>query len=76
MLAILAIVALPVGFIAGGVAVNSLRQGDVAMMWKSVAVFAICCLVFISVPKSKSPLDGGQNCHVDWDGFSNSTVCD
>jgi hypothetical protein len=64
---------LPVGFFSGGVAINSLRHGDMSMLWKSAAVFAVCCLTFISVPKH-TPLDA--HCSTDWDGFSNSTICD
>ena len=57
MLGLLGILALPVGFIAGGVAVNSLRQGDMSMAWKSGATFAVCLALFLAAPKSRTPED-------------------
>lgn len=73
MLAILAIFALPIGFISGGVAVNAVRQRNMSMAWKAGAVFGICALLFAAVPKH-TPLDA--HCETDWDGYANSAICD
>lgn len=74
ILAILAVFAVPVAFLAGGVGVNAWRAGDGAMALKAVGVFAVAVGVFMAAPKA-SKIETGKDCYIDWDMRSNPTVC-
>lgn len=55
MLVFLAILAVPVAFLSGGVAFNAWRAGDTGMAWKAGTVFALCAAAFIIAPKAVPP---------------------
>lgn len=74
ILSVLAVFAVPVGFLAGGVAFNAWRGGDTNMAAKAVGVFAITVGVFVLAPKATN-IETGKDCHIDWDARSNPTVC-
>jgi hypothetical protein len=73
VIAALAVLALPVAFLAGGVAVYSIRSGEMRMAVKAGAVFAFCALLYLAAPKSYPT--GNADCFTDWDGRSNPVVC-
>lgn len=76
ILAALAILALPVAFLSGGVAFNAWRKGEPGMVLKAAAVFGACALIFMVAPKGNLSLSPAGDCYTDWDGRSNPTVCD
>lgn len=53
-LSVIAVFALPIGFLAGGVAFNAARKGELALMVKSGAVFLACCALFALAPTPRS----------------------
>lgn len=75
ILTFLAIPAFFIAFFSGGVAFNAWRSGEAGLACKSGAVFLFCCLIVIAAPK-RPVTNGGDDCYIDWDGRSNSTVCD
>jgi hypothetical protein len=74
MISVLALLALPIGFLSGGVALNSIRSGDRGMALKASGVFAVCVALFLLSPKRAQSFS--SDCYIDWDGRSNPTVCD
>ena len=76
ILTMLAVITIPVGFLAGGVAFNAWRSGDRSMAWKAAAVFGICVAIYVAAPKVPAK-DWKQfaDCYIDWDGRSNPTFC-
>lgn len=45
------------------------------MAVKAAGVFAVAVGVFVLAPKAPT-IETGRDCYIDWDGRSNSTVCD
>ncbi len=76
MIAVLAVLAIPVAFLSGGVAFNAWRSGEIGMAAKAAAVFGACILIFAVAPKGDLSLSRVGNCYTDWDGRNNPTVCD
>lgn len=74
LLTAVALIAVPAGFLSGGVAFNAWRSGEGALAAKSGAIFAACVLVFLLAPKPGQKQTAGD-CYTDWDARSNSTVC-
>lgn len=60
--------------IAVAVLVYSFRLKGLPIL-TSIGLFAGCILLVLSVVSIKAPAGKGE-CWIDWDGRSNSTVCD
>lgn len=74
MISILAVLAFPVAFLAGGVAFNAMRSGETSLAVKSAAVCAICVAIYFAAPKKG--VIHSDDCWTEWDGRANRTVCD
>lgn len=72
---ILGAAAVLAGPIAAWVAFQSFRDGDASMGWKAVAVACVAGFAFVTV-SAPYPPKMKDDCRVDWDGRTNSTVCD
>lgn len=55
--------------------VGALMESNIAKAAKFGAALA-CCLAVILVATKPKPFGHETNCYVDWDGRTNSTVCD
>lgn len=75
ILTLLAILALPLAFISGGVAFSAWRAGESGLASRAVTVFAICVVLYVAAPKTYND-DEEDFCRRDWDGRSNPIVCD
>lgn len=54
---VLGLISVPVVFLAGGVAWNAFRVGDVKMSFWAGVVFAIGAVLFIVAPKAQSTFE-------------------
>lgn len=57
---LLGVIAIPVMFIAGGVALNALKTGEARMAGICGIIFAVSVIVFLSSPKANGTFD--RNC--------------
>ena len=72
MMAFLGLISIPALFFSVGIAFNAWRVRDFMAALKSGSIALVCLAVFIATPKTYGPED---DCRIDWDGRSNSQIC-
>lgn len=65
-----------VAFVLVLFAIGGFMQGDMGKVLKFGGAFAVCAVLILMTGGPSRHTGGSQNCHIDWDGFSNSEVCD
>jgi len=74
---LLAIPAMFIAPITGWMTFSFFRDGETASGWKSAAVFAATSgILFVAYQGAPGPTYTSGDCRTDWDGRSNSTVCE
>jgi hypothetical protein len=60
--------------IGGAIIIYAFRLKELPIM-TTIGLFLGCIFLVFAAVSIKAP-DRGGDCHIDWDGRSNSTVCD
>jgi hypothetical protein len=80
MLTLFTMLAIPsyiVAPFAGWVAFASFRDGEAKLGFKALGVFAVTAtLILVAHSNAPKPTHSNRECYTDWDGFSNSEICE
>lgn len=65
-----------VGLVLALFCVGGFMEDDMAKVGKFGAAFVVCGVLILMTAGPSRNSGGSQNCHIEWDGFSNPEVCD
>jgi len=64
-----------IGLVLALFAVGGFMEGDMSKVGKFGAGLAVCAVLILMTSGPNRTTGASQNCHIDWDGFANSEVC-